>query len=159
MSEDHKYHSVVNKNNNENCDSSRQKVWPPSGTYIVSTQGTKLRRAKIHDDISMKYDLEKRSLFCRKRLHKSRLGETVDDITSKYGLDSSNVCSGMIRKRETQSDNMNVSRLRSVHISSIWKVEGKCVGMYTLTPSSYFQLVNAFISWTKVEKYVIEFKH
>ena len=26
MSEDHKYHSVVNKNNNENCDSSRQKV-------------------------------------------------------------------------------------------------------------------------------------
>ena len=52
------------------------------------------------------------------------------------------------------------------HISPIIKVEDKRVGLivqmagirYPLTPSSYLQLANNFLSGTQTEKDVIDFK-
>ena len=56
----------------------------------------------------MKYTVEKRALSYGKRLHRCRLNEIIEGVTSKYGLDSSDVYSITIRKRETQSDNVIV---------------------------------------------------
>ena len=95
-----------------------------------------------------------------KKLPKGRLNEIIEGVTSKYGLDSSDVCSITIRKRETRSNNVIVHRMHGGHISPMIKVENKIVGLIiqmarirlTLTPSSCLQLANYFISGTQTEK-------
>ena len=49
----------------------------------------------------MKYALEKRPLPYGKRLYKDCLEEIIDDITSKHGLDSSDIYHSTIRRRKT----------------------------------------------------------
>ena len=98
----------------------------------------------VHNDIIIKYTVEKRSLSYGKRLHRGQLKEIVECLTSKYGLDSSDVHSVMIRKRETRSDKIIVHRMHGGHISPMAKVEDNIVGLivqitcirHSLTPSS-----------------------
>ena len=79
-----------------------------------------------------------------KRLPRGRLKEIIEGVTSKCGFNSSDVCSVMIRKRETQSDNEIVHRRHGGHISPMTKVEDKLVDLiiqmacirHHLTPSS-----------------------
>ena len=83
----------------------------------------------VHNDIIIKYTVEKRSLSYGKRLHRGQLKEIVECLTSKYGLDSSDVHSVMIRKRETRSDKIIVHRMHGGHISPIAKVGDNIVGL------------------------------
>ena len=83
-------------------------------------------------------------------MSRDHLKEIIEDVTSKYGLDSSDVCSITIRKRETRSDNVIVHRMHGGHILPMVKVEDKLVCLiiqmvynrHPLTPSSCLQLVN-----------------
>ena len=80
----------------------------------------------------------------------------IEDVTSKYGLDSSSVYSITIRKREARFNNVIVHRMHGGHISLMAKVEDKLVGLiiqmacirHPLTPSSCLQLANDFTSGT-----------
>ena len=97
----------------------------------------------------MKYAVEKRLLPYGKRLPRGRLNENIEEFTSKYGLETSDISSFTIRKRETRYNNIIVTRMHSGHIARI---------MHPLTPSSCLQLVNDFISGTQTEKDVIGFE-
>ena len=99
---------VSNEDNYTNDNFSRDRGVHPVGTTIVTKQENELRRVKVHNDISMKYAVEKRSLYYGKRLTKGRLIEIIEGVTSKYGLDSSDVCSITTRKRATRSNNIIV---------------------------------------------------
>ena len=114
----------------------------------------------------MKYTLEKRSLLCGKILHRGRLKEIIDDVTSKYGVDSSDISHSIIRSKATRSNNIIVTRMQDGHISPMAKVEDRIVGLiiqmarirYPLTSSSYLQFANNFISGTQVEERGIKFR-
>ena len=88
------------------------------------------------------------------------MNEIIEGVTSKYGLESSDVCSFTIKKRVTRSNFIIVHKMRGGHISPICEVEDKLVGltiqmvriMHSLTPSSYLQLANDFISGNQTEK-------
>ena len=108
MSEDDECNLVSNEKFNENYDYSGQKDGCLVVSSIVSKHETKVRRAKVHNDISIKYALVKWSITYGKRLPRCRLREIIHDITSKYGLNSSNVYSITIRKRETRSGDIIV---------------------------------------------------
>ena len=137
------------------------------GTTIVCKHENELRRVKVHNDITMKYAEEKRLLPYGKRLPRGRLNEIIEEFTSKYGLETSDVSSFTIRKRETRSNNVIVHRMHGGHISPMAKVEDKLVGLiiqmarirHPLTPYSCLQLANDFISGTQTEKDVIDFKN
>ena len=58
-------------------------------------------------------------LSCGKRLPRCRLEEIIDDLTSKYGIDSSDANHSTIRSRATRSNNVSVYRMQSGHISPI----------------------------------------
>ena len=124
------------------------------------------RRVKVRNDDSIEYAVEKRSLPYGKRLPRGCLKEITEDVTSKYSLDSSDVCSITIRKRKTRYDNVFVHRMHGSYISSTVKVEDKVVGLiiqmacirHSLTSSSYLQLVNDFISGTQSESDMVDFK-
>ena len=58
-----------------------------------------------------------------------RLNEITEGVTSKYGLDSSDVCSITIRKRETRSNNAIAHRIYGGHISPMAKFEDKIAGL------------------------------
>ena len=119
-----------------------------------------LRRVKVHNDISIKYAIERRSLPYSKRLPRSPLNEIIESVTSKYGLDSFDICSFTIRKRATRSNNVIVHRMHGGHISLMTKVEDDFVGLiiqiagirYPLIPSSCLHLASDFISATQTEK-------
>ena len=71
--------------------------------------------------------------------------ETIDDITSKHGIDSSDVSHSTIRSKTNLSNDLIVSRIQGGHISPMVKVEDKLVGLtikmarigHPLDPSSY----------------------
>ena len=77
----------------------------------------------------MTFAVEKRTLPYGKRLPRCRLNGIIEDITSKYGLNSSSVCSITIRKREARFSNVIVHRMNGGHISPMTKVEDKLVGL------------------------------
>ena len=94
------------------------------------------------------------------------MNEIIEEFTSKYGLETSDVSSFTIRKKETRYNDIIVTRIHGGHISPMIKVEDKLVGLiiqmarirHPLTPSSCLQLTNNFISGTQTEKDVIDFK-
>ena len=90
---------VSNEDNDTNADFSREKGGRPVGTTIVCKHENELRCVKVHNDITMKYALEKRPLPYGKRLPKGRLNEIKEEFTFQYGLNTSDVCSDTIRKR------------------------------------------------------------
>ena len=96
---------------------------------VVSKHVNKLRRVKVYNEINIKYVVEKRSLPYGKRLPRDRLNQIIEGVTSKYGLDSSNVCSITIRKGVTRSDKIIVHRMHGGHISPIAKVGDNIVGL------------------------------
>ena len=108
----------------------------------------------------MKYTVEKRTLSYGKRLHRCRFNEIIEGVTFKYGLDSFDVYSITIRKRETRSNNVIVHRMHGGYISPMIKVEDKLVGLiiqmarirHPLTPSSCLQLANDLFLGLKLEK-------
>ena len=114
----------------------------------------------------MKYAIEKKALPNGKRLPRGYLNEIIEEFTSKYGLDTSDVCSNTIRRRETRCNDEIVIRMHGNHISPMAKVEDKLVGLiihmarirHPLTPYSCLQLANDFISVIQTEKDVIDFK-
>ena len=63
FSEDDDYRLVSNKNENESesYDDSRQKGGRPVGSSIVTKHETELRSVKLHNNISIRYALEKSS--------------------------------------------------------------------------------------------------
>ena len=65
----------------------------------------------------MKYTVEKISLSYGKRLPKGCLNEIIEGVTSKYDLDSSDVCSIEIRKGATRSNDVIIHRMHGGHIS------------------------------------------
>ena len=65
------YDVVSNEDNNIDDNFSRNRGGRPVGTTIVSKHEIELRRVKVHNDSSIKYAFEKRSLPC-KRLPKGR---------------------------------------------------------------------------------------
>lgn len=75
----------------------------------------------------MKYFLEKRSLPYGKRLPRGRLEEIIDDVTSKHGLDSSDIYHSTIRSRISWSNNVIVTWMQGGHILLMAKVEDKLV--------------------------------
>ena len=87
-----------NKDNNTNANFSRDRGGRPVGTAIVCKHENELRRVKVDNDITMKYAVEKRLLPYGKRLPRGRLNEIIEEFTSKYGLETSNVSSFTIRK-------------------------------------------------------------
>ena len=89
---------VSNDDNGMNDNFSRDRDDRPVGTTIVPKHENELCRVKNHNDISMKYTVEKRSLSYGKRLTKVHLYDIIDGVIFKYGLDSSDVCSITIRK-------------------------------------------------------------
>ena len=93
FNEDDECRLVSNNNDNEveSCNSSRQKGGYPVGSSITSKYEIKLSRVKVHNNISVKYALEKRYILCSKRLPRGRLEEMIDDVTSKQGLNFSNI--------------------------------------------------------------------
>ena len=99
---------VSNEDNDTNNKFSIDRIGRPIGTTIVSKYENELRRVKFHNYISIKYVVEKRLLPYGKKSPSGRLNEIIEGVTSKYGLDSSDVYSITIRKRETQSDNVIV---------------------------------------------------
>ena len=155
---------VSNENNATNDNFSRDRDGRLVGTTIVSKHENKLRRVKVHNDISMKYTVERRSLPYGKRLPRDRLNEVTESITSKYDLYSSDICSITIRKRVTRSDNIIVHPMYGGHVA---KVEDKPVGLiiqvarirHPLTQSSCLQLANHLISGTQSESNVLDFKN
>ena len=94
----------MNENESENesksYDDSRQKGGRPVEISIVPKHKTELRRVKARNNVSMKFTLGKRSLPCGKILPRGRLKEIIDDITSKCGVDSSDVNHNTISIRE-----------------------------------------------------------
>ena len=158
---------VSNEDNDTNENFNRDRGGCPVGTMAVSKHGNELRRVKAHNEINIKYAMEKRSLPYGKRLPRDRLNKIIEGVTSKYGLDSSNVCSITIGKGVTRSDNVIVNRMHGGHISLMAKVEYKFVGLIKqmahircpLTPSRCLQLMNGFISRTQSESDVIDFKN
>ena len=147
-----------NENDIESYDSGRQKGGRPVESAIASKHETKLRRIKVHNNVSMKYAYGKKHVPCVKRLSRGRLKEIIDNITFNYGLDSSDVCHSTIRRRETRYNSVIVTPMQGGHISSLVKFEDKLVVLiikmtcirYSMTPSSCLQLVNDFISGTEV---------
>ena len=99
---------VSNEDNDTNANFSRDRGGRPVGTTIVCKHENELRRVKVYNDITMKFAVEKRALPYGKRLPRGRLNGIIEDVTSKYGLDSSSVCSNTIRRRETRYNNVNV---------------------------------------------------
>ena len=168
LKEEDECHLVSNENEHESesDDDSRQKGGRSVGSSIASKYETELRRVKVHNNISIKYALKNSSLPCVKRLPSGRLEEIIGDVTSKHGLDSSDICHSIIRRRETRSNNVIVTRMQCGHISSMVKVEDKVVGLIIqmacirdpLTPSSCLQLATGFNSGTQVGKSVINFR-
>ena len=63
------------------------------------------------------------------RLLRGHLEESVDDVTSKHGLYSSDISHSTIRRKTTRSNNVIVTRMQGGHISSMAKVEDKFVGL------------------------------
>ena len=157
---------VSNKDNDTNTNLGRDRGGRLIGTTIVYKHESELRRVKVHNDVNSKYAVEKRLLSYGKMLPRGRLNEIIEDFTSKHGLETSDVSSFTIRKRETQYNDTIVTRLRGGHILPITKVGDKLVGLiiqmarigHPLTPSSCLQLANGFISGTQTEKDVINFK-
>ena len=92
---------VSNEDNSTNANFSRDRGGRPIGTTIVYKHKDELCRVKVHNDIIMKCAVEKISLPYGKILPRRRLNEIVEGFTSKYDLDTSDVCSVTIRKRET----------------------------------------------------------
>ena len=135
---------VSNEDNDTNSGFSRDRGGRPVGTTIVYKRENELRRDKLYNDITMKYTVEKRSLPYSKTLPRGRLNEIIEEFTSKYGLDISDVCSTTIRRRETRCNDVIVTRMYGGHILSMAKVEDKLVGLiiqmaritHPLTPSS-----------------------
>ena len=158
---------VSNEDNDMDDNFSRNRGGRPVGTTIVFKHEFELRRVKVQNNISVKYVFGKRSLPYGKRLPRGRLNEIIESVTSKYGLDSSDVCPITIRQRATRSDDAIVNRMHDGHISPMAKVEDKLVGLiiqmarirHLLTPSSSLKLANDFISGTQTEKDVIDFKN
>ena len=120
---------VSNEDNDTNDTFSRDRGNRPVRTTIIFKHENELHRIKVHNDISIKDTAEKRSLTYGKRLPRGRLKEITEGVISEYGLDSSDICSITIRKRETQSDNIIVHRMHSGPISLMAKVEDKLVGL------------------------------
>ena len=61
------------------------------------------------------------SLLNSKRLPRDRLEEIIDDVTSKYGVDYSDISHSIIRSKATRSNNIIVTRMQDGHISSMAK--------------------------------------
>ena len=148
--------AIVSNEDNDTIDKfSRDRCDRPVGTTIVSKHENELRRVKVHNDISMKYSVEKRSLSYSKRLPKGRLNEITEEFTSKYGLETSDVSPNTIRRREIRYNNVIVHRMHGGHISPMIKVEDKLVGLiiqmvrirHPLNPSNYLQFANDFYFW------------
>ena len=148
--------AIVSNEDNDTIDKfSRDRCDRPVGTTIVSKHENELRRVKVHNDISMKYSVENKSLSYGKRLPKCCLNEIIKGVTSKYGLYSSGVCFVTIKKRTTRSNNVIVHRIHGGHISPKTKVEDKLVGLiiqmvrirHPLNPSNYLQFANDFYFW------------
>ena len=158
---------VSNIDNDMDDNFSRNRGGHPVGTTIVSKHEIELRRVKVHNDISIKYAFEKRSLPYDKILPRGCFNEIIEGITSKYGLYSSNVYHITIRQRATRSDDKIVYRMHGGHISPMTIVEDKLVGLliktarirHLLTPSSCLKLANDFITGTHTEKDVIDIKN
>ena len=157
---------VFNEDNDTNNNFSRDRGGGcPIGTTIVFKHENELRRVKTHNDIRSKYGVEKGSLPHSKRLSRGRLNEIVEGDTSKYGLDSSDVCSSTISKRETRSKHVIVHHSGDISLTA--KVEDKLVGLiiqmacirHPVTPSSCLQLANDLICGTQNESDVIDFKN
>ena len=89
---------VSNENNDTNDNLSRNKGSRPIRTTTVCKHKNELRRIKVHNNIIMKYVVQKISLPYGKRLRRGRLNEIIEEFASKYGLDTSDVCSTTIRK-------------------------------------------------------------
>ena len=68
---------VFNEDNDTKDNFSRNRGGRPVGTTIVSKHEIELRRVKVHNDISIKYAVDKRSLPYGKRLSRSRLNEVI----------------------------------------------------------------------------------
>ena len=100
-----------NENESESYDNSRQIDGRSVGDSIVFKYKTALSRVKVHNNISMKYDLEKRYLSCGKILPRDCLKKIIDNVTSKYGIDSSNISHNTVRSRTIRSNNIIVSRI------------------------------------------------
>ena len=77
---------VSSEDNDANSDFSRDRGGCPVGTTIVYKHENELRRVKVHNNITMKYAVEKRSLPYGKRLPSARLNEVRKEFTSKYSL-------------------------------------------------------------------------
>ena len=80
-----------------------------------------------------------------KRLLRGRLNESKEEFTSEYGLETSDVSSCTIRKRENRYNDVIVNRMHGGHILPMTKVEDKLVGLivqiarirHPLTPFSF----------------------
>ena len=80
------------------------------------------------------------------------MNEIIEGVTSKYGLDSSDVCPITIRQRATRSDDVIVNQMHGGHVSPMVIVEDKNVGLiiimarirHPLTPSTFLKLANDF---------------
>ena len=70
------------------------------------------------------------------------MNEIIEGVTSKYGLDSSSVCSNTIRRRETRYNNVTVHRMNGGHISPMIKVEDKLVGLIIQMTRIRYPLTN-----------------
>ena len=68
---------VFNEDNNMNVNFSRDGGGFPIGTTIVCKHENELRHVKVHNDITMKYAVEKRALPYGKRLPRGRLNEII----------------------------------------------------------------------------------
>ena len=114
----------------------------------------------------MKYALENNISHMDIDYQKGHLEEIIDTITSKYGVDSSDISHSIIRSKVTRSNNIIVTRMQDGYISPMAKVEDRIVGLiiqmarirYPLTSSSYLQFANNFISGTQVEERGIKFR-
>ena len=68
---------VSNEDNDMNDNFSRDRGGRPVVTTTVSKYENELRRVKVHNDISIKYTVEKRSLPYSKRSLRGRLKEII----------------------------------------------------------------------------------
>ena len=95
---------VSNEDNDTNDDFSKDRGGRPVGSTVVFKHENELRRVKVHNDISIKYTVEKRSLPRGTRLPRGCLNEITEGVTFECGLDSSGVCIVTIRKRKEKID-------------------------------------------------------
>ena len=151
---------VSNEDNDMDDNFSRNRGGRPVGTTIVFKHEFELRRVKVQNNISVKYAFGKRSLPYGKRLPRGRLNEIIESVTSKYGLDSSDVCPITIRQRETRSDDVIVNQMHGGHVSPMVIAEDKYVGLiiimarirHPLTLSTFFKLAKYFFLGLKLKK-------